>query len=615
MKSNIEILLDNPAYYSKLKQRQLESYEKSRKFSMILKNKLYKSYFRENNSKGVEYQPLSRLKKQQEERDSSEERQVQNLKDIDNTIQVTKYDTYENNEDRDNDNLNKTHNFFLTDYNNNNDDRREFLKKKFEMDQRILTFYKIYEDDHYSDFYNTVNFISFNRVKKKPPLKKNNNLTKIQVKYSSSLHKKCINDEFQRNKDFFKNVKSIKTPQQIEDDEDFLGKVIREREECGFDKSKEKKSLYTYNQLKNMIHNKTNVHLDNYLIQHANINSGNNSKINIVEDLNKDLQVENLSNNNRKEFNKYHSTNPSFTSYTNNKFLSKNNLHQDASKTLRENKSKSEFNSNFNQSNMKSDLSINKSKSLLENKNITSIRNKNKAFNSTLSTLNSLIPKNNSKPNLKPNYSENNTINNNINDKIFSYKGKNKTIVNAYNKKKIIKSLIDDDIPSSVIVKQNNIGMNTSQRSFYNNTMNNFPSRPKPKFTKGQVFYPLQTFYKECEKIIPYIYDLDNNTKTDKQVDNKIKYSNKSSKVVLKNKLKFTNTNNDKTDFFNDLLIKPGDKIMSISESNKDILKNKINRRDIIVEENLKRKRDKLFEKIEREKDKKIDKIYKSFYQ
>ena len=241
-KSNLEFLLDNKEYYEKLKKRQLSGYENSKKFSMLLKNKMSKTCFTEG-IKNAKIIQKSKLRKKSY--DSDEEEALKNHKELQQMLDIKKYDNFPNSDREDSDK--STRNVFLTTQPNSNylDEKREFLKKKQEMENKILTYYRIYQNDEYSEFYNTVstvNFISFKRQKKKPPLKKN--INKIKVKYMKSIHKKAVNNEFDKLKANYSNEEFIKKPKDIERDEDFLFQISKEKE--FMDKKFKKSTNYNY---------------------------------------------------------------------------------------------------------------------------------------------------------------------------------------------------------------------------------------------------------------------------------------------------------------------------------------------------------------------------------
>lgn len=211
---------------TKQSQRQLKQYEQSRKFSLLLKNKLCKTYIKEMNQK-LEFRMLSKKDRtlKQEAFDVSNELETKrelDFKSLMNIQTMQPLNAHQGTITIKSTQKEKDQAFFITDHMLNKN-KSDFIKKKNEMDQKMMTFYKIYEYDKYN-IYNNVEFVSFERNKKKPKL-----INSSKMKYNetlSKLHKKYINIEFEKSKDLFSYEKSQsikhKSTLEIDEDEDFL---------------------------------------------------------------------------------------------------------------------------------------------------------------------------------------------------------------------------------------------------------------------------------------------------------------------------------------------------------------------------------------------------------
>lgn len=219
--------------YNKDKERQLNGYEKSKKMSVLLKNKHFNSYF-------LTKEQLNNVKKNKKlgrkiSLDEDELEEMKRMNDIRSNLTISKYNSYESNSERI---LNTTSNFFLTNQ-NNNESKDEFANilrmKKNELDSKILSYYRIYEDDKYSCKYNDLNFIFFSRAIKKPNNIKGSNVKLQKSEYEHKIYKKSVINQTRLISQEFKNKNEKLSNKQREENDDFLQKISKTKEKYNKD--------------------------------------------------------------------------------------------------------------------------------------------------------------------------------------------------------------------------------------------------------------------------------------------------------------------------------------------------------------------------------------------
>lgn len=223
--AEISDTLANAKQLERISNRQLQEYENSRKLSSVLKYKLFKSYIkhRKHNLKGSRsFAAERRKRKKHDEAPKAEEPNMSSL------IQIEKCSKTER----------PKRNIFITNAGSKRGKPAEsshdgsiymaFLRKKMEMDQKILSFNKIYEHDDYHSF-NKLKFLAFEIEKTKPKLNTANVKIDLDFPFSKKQLKRSQIEEFNDITENFRNTDYRKSLKELEDDEDFLYQISHVR--------------------------------------------------------------------------------------------------------------------------------------------------------------------------------------------------------------------------------------------------------------------------------------------------------------------------------------------------------------------------------------------------